>query len=41
MVKKNRIAFFDADALTNQNAIATNSKNKNKNKKKLQLPGDN
>ena len=37
MIKKNRIAFFDADVLTNQNAIATNSKNK----KKLQLPGDN
>ena len=37
MVKQKRIAFFDADALTNQNAIATNSKNK----KKLQLPGDN
>ena len=28
MIKKNRIAFFDADALTNQNAIATNSKKK-------------
>ena len=39
MIKKNMIAFFDADVLTNQNTIATNSKNKNK--KKLQLPGDN
>ena len=36
MVKQKRIAFFDADALTNQNALPTQ-----KIKKKLQLPGDN